>query len=67
MPGERVLVIGGGVIGLLALQLARLAGAETMLLTRHPAKRALAVTLGAAETAATPDEALHASGRTAPT
>ena len=42
MAGERVLVIGGGVIGLLALQLARLAGAETMLLTRHPAKRALA-------------------------
>ena len=39
--GERVLVIGGGVIGLLALQLAGLAGAETMLLTRHPAKRAL--------------------------
>jgi len=34
--GERVLVIGGGVIGLLALQLARLAGAETMLLTPPP-------------------------------
>ena len=56
-PGERVLVIGGGVIGLLAVQLASLAGAETMLLTRHPAKRALAKTLGAAETAATPAEA----------
>ena len=57
VAGERVLVIGGGVIGLLALQLARLAGAETMLLTRHPAKHALARSLGAAETAATPDEA----------
>ena len=57
VAGERVLVIGGGVIGLLALQLARLAGAETMLLTRHPAKRELARTLGATETAATPDEA----------
>ncbi len=57
VSGERVLVIGGGVIGLLALQLARLAGAETMLLTRHPAKRALARDLGATEAAATPEEA----------
>jgi L-iditol 2-dehydrogenase len=57
IAGERVLVIGGGVIGMLALQLARLAGAETLLLTRHPAKRALAGTLGVAETAATPEEA----------
>jgi L-iditol 2-dehydrogenase len=56
--GERVLVLGGGVIGLLALQLARLAGAETLLLTRHPAKRALALSLGATATAATPEEAL---------
>ena len=55
--GERALVIGGGVIGLLALQLARLAGAETMLLTRTAGKRALARELGAAETAATPEEA----------
>ena len=31
-PGERVLILGGGVIGLLALQLALLAGAEAMLL-----------------------------------
>jgi len=57
VAGDRVLVIGGGVIGLLAVQLAALAGAETMLLTRHPAKRALALTLGAAATAATPEEA----------
>jgi L-iditol 2-dehydrogenase len=55
-PGERALVIGGGVIGLLALQLAALAGAEAVLLTRHPDKRALAMTLGASATAATPDE-----------
>ena len=46
MAGERVLVLGGGVIGLLALQLAQLAGAETMLLTRHPAKHELARALG---------------------
>jgi L-iditol 2-dehydrogenase len=57
VAGERVLVLGGGVIGLLALQLARLAGAETLLLTRHPAKRALAERLGAAATAATPEAA----------
>ena len=54
-----MLVLGGGVIGLLALQLARLAGAETMLLTRHPAKRELALSLGATATAATPAEALR--------
>jgi L-iditol 2-dehydrogenase len=46
-PGERVLVIGGGVIGLLAVQLARLAGAEVMLLTRNAAKQALGLGLGA--------------------
>jgi L-iditol 2-dehydrogenase len=57
VAGERATVIGGGVIGLLAVQLARLAGAETLMLTRHPAKRALAAALGATATAATPDEA----------
>lgn len=46
-PGEKVLVIGGGVIGLLAVQLAHLAGSEVMLLTRSPAKQALGRGLGA--------------------
>jgi L-iditol 2-dehydrogenase len=50
-PGERVTVIGGGVIGLLALQLARNAGAEVMLVTRDAGKRALAERLGATATA----------------
>jgi L-iditol 2-dehydrogenase len=50
-PGERVTVLGGGVVGLLALQLARNAGAETLLVTRHPDKRRLAETLGATATA----------------
>jgi L-iditol 2-dehydrogenase len=50
--GERVLVIGGGVIGLLALQLAALAGAETILFTRNRSKRDLALRIGAAATAA---------------
>jgi L-iditol 2-dehydrogenase len=57
-PGERVLIVGGGVIGLLALQLAALAGAEVMLLTRSAGKRSLALSLGAAAAAATPAEAL---------
>ena len=46
-PGEKVLVIGGGVIGLMAVQLAKLAGAEVMLLTRSTAKQALGLSNGA--------------------
>lgn len=57
VPGERVIVLGGGVIGLLAVQLARNAGAEVTLVTRHPAKRALALQVGATQTAATEEEA----------
>lgn len=57
VPGERVIVLGGGVIGLLAVQLARTAGAEVTLITRHPAKRALAQEIGAIHTAATEAEA----------
>jgi len=55
--GEKVAVVGGGVIGMLALQLARNAGAQTMLITRQTAKRTLATSLGATLTAATPAEA----------
>ncbi len=60
VSGETVLVLGGGVIGLLALQLARNAGAEVVLVTRHSAKRALAESLGATATAATEVAALAA-------
>jgi L-iditol 2-dehydrogenase len=56
-PGETVLVLGGGVIGLLAVQLARNAGAEVTLVTRHPAKRGKAHQVGATDTAATEAEA----------
>ncbi|WGV17031.1 zinc-dependent alcohol dehydrogenase family protein [Fuscovulum ytuae] len=57
MPGERVMILGGGVIGMLALQLCALAGAEVMLLTRQSAKQALGRRLGAVVTAGTEDEA----------
>ncbi|MEL6463727.1 MAG: alcohol dehydrogenase catalytic domain-containing protein [Pseudomonadota bacterium] len=45
--GERVVVIGGGVIGLMAVQIAKLAGAEVMLMTRSAEKQALGLSTGA--------------------
>jgi L-iditol 2-dehydrogenase len=57
-PGQRVTVLGGGVIGLLTAQLALLAGAEVMLVTRQAAKRDLALDLGCSATAGTVTEAL---------
>ena len=49
--GSSAIVIGGGVIGLLVVQLARLAGAaHVVLITRSEAKRKLAATLGATAT-----------------
>jgi L-iditol 2-dehydrogenase len=58
-PGERAIILGGGGIGLLTLQLARAAGAETLLVTRQAAKRDLALSLGATAAAATPQAALE--------
>jgi len=46
-PGSSVVVLGGGVIGLLVVQLAHLAGARVVLVTRSPVKRDLALQLGA--------------------
>ncbi|WP_026623143.1 L-iditol 2-dehydrogenase [Ensifer sp. WSM1721] len=49
--GSTVAVLGGGVIGLLTVQLARLAGATTVILsTRQAAKRRLAEEVGATAT-----------------
>ncbi len=58
-PGERVTILGGGVIGLLCLQLARLAGAEVLLVTRSAQRRHIAEELGA-RTVATAEEAQKA-------
>ncbi|WP_457150959.1 zinc-dependent alcohol dehydrogenase family protein [Mesorhizobium sp. P5_C1] len=50
-PGSSVAVLGGGVIGLLTVQLARLAGATTIILsTRQASRRGLAEDLGATAT-----------------
>lgn len=64
IPGMTALVLGGGVIGLLAVQLLHNAGCDVTLVTRHPAKRDLALSIGASRTAATEDEAhaLHPMG-----
>lgn len=49
--GSSVVVLGGGVIGLLTVQLAKLAGATTVILsTRQEAKRRLAEEVGATAT-----------------
>lgn len=46
--GEKVAVLGGGVIGLLAVQLAKLAGAkDIVLITRQAARREIALQIGA--------------------
>src|SRR5690606_37721590 len=50
-PGSSVAILGGGVIGLLMVQLVRLAGATTVVLsTRQQPRRELAEALGAAHT-----------------
>lgn len=49
-PGDKVAVLGGGVIGQLLTQLARLAGASVVLVTRQQERRSLAESLGAQAT-----------------
>jgi len=51
VPGNSVAVLGGGVIGMLMVQLARLAGAQTVVLsTRQQPRRQLALEIGATHT-----------------
>jgi L-iditol 2-dehydrogenase len=50
-PGDRVAVLGGGVMGQLLAQLSRLGGARVVLVTRQARRRALAESLGADATA----------------
>ena len=47
-PGERVLVVGGGPIGLLIALVARRAGADVLLLEPNPHRRAVAEAVGTA-------------------
>jgi L-iditol 2-dehydrogenase len=49
-PGDKVAVLGGGVIGQLLAQLARVSGARVVLVTRQKGRRDLAESLGAAAT-----------------
>jgi L-iditol 2-dehydrogenase len=70
-PGMSVVVLGGGVIGLLMVQLARLAGAEMVILsTRQAARRTLALELGATHAvdpaAGDPVQAMVGAGGIAP-
>ncbi len=58
-PGERVLVLGGGVIGLLAVHLAHAAGAEVMLCTRSASKQELGRTMGATHVAPSAQDVLE--------
>jgi L-iditol 2-dehydrogenase len=57
VAGQRAIVMGGGVIGLLTQQLLIGAGVEVMMLTRSAAKQALALALGATHVATGPDAA----------
>lgn len=62
-PGERVAVIGGGTLGLLAIQLLRAANpAELVVVHPTPSRTELAVECGASRLV-TPDEAAQLAGR----
>lgn len=67
-PGDRIVVMGGGVVGMLAARLcAAIPGVEVLLVDPNPARERVASALGLAWTAAAPegfeaDLVLHASG-----
>ncbi len=61
-PGERVVVVGGGSIGLLAVAAARAMGHEVDLVARHPHQRAAGERLGAGVPSGTYDVVVEAAG-----
>jgi len=70
LPGQRVLVLGAGTIGLLSVAAARAAGAgEVWLTARHPHQQEIGRALGATRVLAEPEAsplALAGAGREAP-
>jgi 2-desacetyl-2-hydroxyethyl bacteriochlorophyllide A dehydrogenase len=59
---QRVVVIGGGTIGLCAVAAARAAGAEVALVARHDAQRAAGERLGATQASGQYDLVIEAAG-----
>jgi threonine dehydrogenase-like Zn-dependent dehydrogenase len=61
-PGDRVLVVGGGAIGLCSVAVARAAGCDVSLRARHDAQREAGARLGASEEEGEVDVAVDAAG-----
>jgi threonine dehydrogenase-like Zn-dependent dehydrogenase len=61
-PGDRVLVVGGGTIGLCSVAVARAAGCDVSLIARHDAQREAGARLGASEEEGEVDVAVDAAG-----
>lgn len=62
VPGERVVVVGGGSIGLLAVAAARAMGHEVDIEVRHPHQREAAERLGAGTPSGAYDVVIEAAG-----
>lgn len=66
-PGGSVVILGGGVIGLIMVELARAAGAGSIVLaTRQAPRRALALALGASHAVDPADDTIAAIARMLP-
>ena len=65
-PGERVLVVGGGSVGLLAVAAARALGLEVDLEARHPHQKAAGERLGAGAPDGEYDVVIEAAGTESP-
>jgi len=62
VPGQRVLVVGAGAVGLACVVAARAAGAEVGLVARHPHQRAAGERLGASSPSGEYDIVVDAAG-----